>query len=194
MNGGHRRCVAGALVAGVACVLVGCGVPRQQAAESIPEREVPVGLRSSEPVNDQATVDREPVDLWFSRDGRLMSARHVIPSPVTASVAIAELLAGPTEDEQSDGLRSAIPDAAVVVSVETSRGGATVELSSGFGDIPVADQVLAVGQLVLTLTDLRGVGRVSFVVDDEAVTVPLPTGETAPGAVVRDDYLLLTMP
>ena len=102
------------------------------------------------------------------------------------------MLAGPSTSEQDESLRSAIPDPSAVVDVSVAGGVATVNLTAAFSEIPANDQVLAVGQLVLTLTDLRGIGRVRFVVDDVQVAVPLPNGETSEDSVSRDEYLVLT--
>jgi spore germination protein GerM len=186
------RRLAAPLAVALALVSVGCGVPAQGSASMIPDSEVPNGLRESSPADPGPAVDRQPIELWFADDEVLVNTRHVVPAPANASAALTELLAGPTAGERSSGLRSAIPDADAVVAVETARGGAVVELSTAFADIPVPDQVLAVGQLVLTLTDLRGIGRVSFVVGGEPVAVPLPNGDTSSDPVTRDDYLALT--
>jgi len=113
---------------------------------------------------------------------------------VTPQVALAELLSGPSEAEQNRSLRSAVPDAEVVIGVEVLGGVASVDLASTFSEIPASDQVLAVGQIVLTLTDLRGIGRVRFIVDEVQIAVPLPTGDASEGSVSRDDYIVLADP
>ncbi|MEX0847413.1 MAG: GerMN domain-containing protein [Ilumatobacteraceae bacterium] len=131
------------------------------------------------------------MDIWLVRDDELVTTRHLIEAPATAQAALTELLAGPTSAEQERSLRSAIPDASVVIDVELLRGVATVDLSPSFSDIPAQDQVFAVGQIVLTMTDLRGVGRVRFVVDDAQIAVPLPSGDTSEDTVSREDYLAM---
>ena len=138
-----------------------------------------------------AVADQEPIDVWLVRDELLSATRHRVDPPVTPRLALEELLAGPTSAEQNRSLRTAIPDASAVVSVEVSGGVASVGLASSFSEIPASDQVLAVGQIVLTLTDLRGIGRVRFLVDDAQIAVPLPTGDATEDSVSRDDYILL---
>jgi spore germination protein GerM len=103
----------------------------------------------------------------------------------------ADLLLGPTEQEQERGLRSAIPDPAVVNGVTLARGVASVDLTESFGEISPGDQLLAVGQFVLTLTDTRGVGSVQFLLDGEPIVVPVPTGEADEGPIFRDQFLEL---
>jgi hypothetical protein len=43
----------------------------------------------------------------------------------------------------------------------------------------------------LTLTDVRGVGGVQFLVDGTPVAVPIPTGETSDQPVFREQFLTL---
>jgi len=52
--------------------------------------------------------------------------------------------------------------------------------------------LLAVGQFVLTLTDLRGVGSVQFTVDGVPAAVPTPTGESTEQPAFREQFLELT--
>ena len=129
------------------------------------------------------------------------SATTVSSPPVTGSIRrrhrrrrSRKPLSGPTEAEQNRSLRTAIPGAAAVVEVSVARGVATVTLTPAFSEIPAADQVLAVGQIVLTLTDQRGIGRVRFVVDDASIAVPLPSGETSGDSVSRDEFIELADP
>lgn len=168
-----------------------CGVPTDSSPEVLSDADVPDGLKPVEaPVTEPAAVE-EDVDVWFLREGMLVSVRHRVAAPVDPAAAIAELLAGPSEDEQGQSLRSAIPDSSAVVGVTVARGVAAVSLAPEFAEIPASDQVLAVAQLVFTLTDLRGVGRVRFLVDDVQVAVPLPTGESTDESVSRDEYVAL---
>lgn len=185
-----RRCIGrAALTLGI--LVMGCGVPIEEQATSVAIDQVPEGLRPTDTTTPEEPVASELVDIWLVRDDELVTTRHLIEAPATAQAALTELLAGPTSAEQERSLRSAIPDASVVIDVELLRGVATVDLSPSFSDIPAQDQVFAVGQIVLTMTDLRGVGRVRFVVDDAQIAVPLPSGDTSEDTVSREDYLAM---
>lgn len=172
----------------------GCGVPDQPDAQPLSREEIPQGLHPSDTTVEVPPAQEASIDVWFVRDDRLVVTAHRVVAPAVAQTALAEVLAGPTEAEQGQALRSAIPDPSAVVNVEVGAGTAIVELSDSFGEIPAADQVLAVGQLVLTLTDLRGIGQVRFVVGGDEIAVPLPDGDTSTGPVSRDDFLALAGP
>ncbi len=174
---------------------VSCGVPAESSPRQIPQSAIPDALKPSDTVAVATSASPvERVDLWFVREGQLVSVRHSVPAPTDPTSVVDELLSGPTDSERSSSLRSAIPDAGAVEGVSVRAGKATVKLSTAFSEIPAADQLLAVAQLVLTLTDLRGIGLVEFTVGDAAVLVPLPHGDTSTGSVSRDDYLELSKP
>jgi hypothetical protein len=191
--GRHRRSVATVLVVVVstATLVGGCGVPTDDRADTIAPDDLPAGLRPSDSTTPDRPAELEPIDVWMVRDDRLSPTRHRVEPPVTPQLALTDLLTGPTDAEQNRSLRTAIADAAAVVSVEVIRGVATVSLAPTFSEIPAGDQVLAVGQIVMTLTDLRGIGRVDFVVDGAQIAVPLPTGDASEGTVSRDDFAVL---
>jgi len=171
--------------------LSGCGFPSENSAQRIADSDLPAGLRPSDTAVATTVVDTESATLWFVQDEKLVAVRHRLAAPVTIELITLDLLTGPQPAEQSRGLRSATPDTDAVLQVSLTRGTAVVQLSASFADIPANDQVFAIGQLVLTLTDFRGVGSVQFVRDDEPIAVPLPTGETTDTVVFRDDYISL---
>jgi spore germination protein GerM len=190
MSAGRRLGAVVALALVLASpAMASCGVPLQDEAELIPIDETPVGLRPPEAGGSPPVDQRELIDLWFVRGDQLALVRRRVIAPVTPLVASDALLAGPTDAERNQSLRSALVDAEAVLDIEIARGQATVSLSSEFSVIPAADQVLAIGQLVLTLTDQRGIGRIRFVVDGASITVPLPNGRSRAGLVSREDYL-----
>lgn len=188
-----RRAASKIAASVLALALGACGVPLEDEPQGVPAGEVPEGLRPVDSVAPPVTAATEPVTVWFVREGELVPVEHRVERPAGPTAAVTELLAGPSAGEQQRALRSAIPDPAAVVEVVVAGGIATVALTPAFSEIPSADQVLAVGQLVLTLTDLRGVGLVRFLIDDVDIAVPLPSGEAADRPVSRDDYFELTL-
>ena len=64
----------------------------------------------------------------------------------------------------------------------------TVELGASFVDLPPIEQRLAIAQIVLTLTGLRGIGQVVFTRDREVTGVPLPDGILTSAPVAAEDF------
>ena len=122
--------------------------------------------------------------------GQLVFVATPLPAGAALSQISAALQAGPdTLGDLGAGLRSAVPDQPEIRATDNNAGVAVVELPDGFFDsIPVADQRLAVAQIVLTLTDSRGIGQVQF-----NVAVPRPSGALAPAGqpLSRNDFLSL---
>ncbi len=177
-------------VFGSLLLLAGCGFPQDRRATPVPEHELPIGLRS-DPTATTVPTSTEPATIWFVSGNRLVRVRHDVESPVSVTTVTNELLTGPSAAEQDGGLRSGLPDPTVVVDAELTRGTARVQLAPSFTEISPEDQILAVGQLVLTLTNLPGIGGVQFSLDGAPVAVPLPSGESSDQPVFRDDFIVL---
>jgi len=134
-------------------------------------------------------VQTEPVRLYFITNGQLTYVTQAVPAPAAPQLIIKALQAGP-QGELGFALRTAVPSRAAV-NVQTNAGIAVVDLPPGFFDsIAVTDQRLVIGQIVLTLTDSRGVGQVQF---NQAV--PKPSGEVMPSGqlLTKNDFQTLLL-
>jgi spore germination protein GerM len=187
-----RRLVATTALVSACLAGATCGFPADNTAEPIAAERLPDGLRTDQTAAPSTVAGQERATIWLIDDDHLTAVRHLVNRPVTVASIVKDLLAGPSAIEQASGLRSALPDASLVSDVELVRGAATVSVSPEFAHIPPADQLFAVGQLVLTLTDARGVGGVKFVRDDAPIAVPLPTGETSEGPVYREQFIAMS--
>ncbi len=176
------RAVLRVLVALVAAALVaGCGVSAQDTAEA-----VSTGARTAAPSGDGDRTAGSRLVVYLVRGARLAPLERRFRIPTTAA-ALAELLAGPTRAEAADGVRTAVAPEVVGVEDVLSEGATTVVLTRGFTGITGGDQLLAVAQVVWTLTELETVDRVTFTVEGVRVEVPTDAGLSA-GPVDRDDY------
>lgn len=151
-----------------------------------------VATSTSDIETSTSLVQTELVRLYFIASGQLTYVNQPLPSPVSLQVIISALQSGPPPD--TPGLRSAIPAAFngqdIIVAPPDGTGIARVDLPDQFFDrVAAGDQRLVIAQLVLTLTDSRGIGQVTF---DQPVTKP--SGEfVAPGQPVSHlDYQVLT--
>jgi hypothetical protein len=202
-RGAARRLGAAASSLGlvIALTTLGCGVPDDGGARTIAMDDIPFGLADpsttstttasslASPPIDYPTTTRlaEPVLLFFARDADFVPVTRRLPYPVSVTSVIAALARGPQPGDEPPGIRSVIgPED--VENIRVRAGIASVELSSRLQELPLAEQRLAVAQLVLTLTDRPGIGQVLFTVNDEAVEVPRLNGSIARGPVSRDDY------
>jgi hypothetical protein len=134
-------------------------------------------------------VPTETVRLYFITSGQL----NFVPTPLPAGPSLGQIMAalqaGPPNNELGVGLRNAVPDDVEIGVTDNNAGVAIVVLPEGFFDgMVVADQRLATAQIVLTLTDSRGIGQVQF---NQAVQKPSGALTPAGQSLSRNDFIAL---
>ncbi|MGY1634636.1 GerMN domain-containing protein [Geodermatophilus sp. SYSU D01186] len=164
-----------------ALLLVGCGVR----AETRPEPVTTPAAPSSN--GDNGPPGAGPrLTVFFVRGADLAPVERRTRATTTAA-ALDQLVEGPTRAEVRAGLRTALPPEVVGVDEVLSDGLTTVSVTRGFTGITGGNQLLAVAQIVWTLTALPTVTTVRFVVEGTPVEVPTDGGLTD-RPVGRDDY------
>jgi spore germination protein GerM len=134
----------------------------------------------------------QPVTLCFVRDGRLVVTARSLAAPVSLESALHALAAPPTD--AGPLLRMALTDASLLRTVKLAAGVAQVDLQAAISQLTGEEQLLAVAQMVCTLTARPGVGQVSFTLDGSLLAVPKGDGSLATSPVARDDYASLLVP
>lgn len=167
----------------VALLVTACGVPLDAAPEVIavdlgdmPELDLPVG------------DDLEAVTFYLIEQGNLVPVTHELPIPVEAGAVAGFLVEGIDPTQKGSGLRTSIPTGTRVLTVDDENGVVRVNLSRDFAAVGGEEELLAVAQVVLTLTDLDDVGAVAFELEGVATDVPLPNGALSDDPVGADDY------
>ena len=174
-------------------VLVGCGVVSQDSAEKTDPQQAPFGLLDR---NRGAEVggrsgDREAV-VFLTKDDRLVRTIRSLAPPVTLDGLLESLKQGPTRTE----LRGRSALARCPTTTRSSRpcsagGTALVDLGKPFTAPFNADQVLALAQIVFTLTARPGVGQVQFTLQDATIETPRARRVRDYGSGLADDYVTL---
>lgn len=187
------------VVAVIATVLVaGCGVRLDAAPQPIPSGAIPT---ISVPTSVSATPSAPStgrVRVWFvQEDGLVPVITDLSREPLVAPAeVVAALAAGPPPEPADEGVRSLVVDPITddpLVSVPadapvTEAGSVVVVLAPAASALPPGEQVLLLGQLVLSLT---GAGYPSVTFVDEAgalAAVPLPGGRLLDRPAVARDY------
>lgn len=170
--------------------VAGCGIDTQSNADVMAE-EVPFELLEPAPTTTTTSPVGVDVELWFiDAEGLLQPVvRRLETVPIPAEL-VTEL-----DEPPSDlvGLRTAL-DEGLVSSAVVQQGVALVDLSEEFADLPPSDQVLALGQLVYTLTGRPGIGSVSFQLEGSPVPIPQGDGVVTTDPVAREAYANLVSP
>ncbi len=172
----------------------GCGIPPDEGAILAEPGDVPFDLldpSSGATSTIGTTAPSTPLaraTIFLVQGDRLAAAGRELPVPLSAQSVAESLVSGPTDSEVALGLRTALLADDLIRSVGVTGGIATVDLGPAFAEIGGRDQILALAQIVSTLTGLPGVGRVTFTLEGNQVGVPRGDGALTTGSVSRDDY------
>jgi hypothetical protein len=193
-----RKLIAILALAGVgAGAAAGCGIPTEDTAILARSEDVPFDLMAEIPETTSSTsgspsgTSTTRATIFLVQGERLAPVERDVPAPPSGDGVIEALERGPTRSEAALGLRSALVGSDVIRSIGVTGGIARVDLGTGFTDIVGRDQIMALAQIVSTVTGLPGVGRVAFTLAGEPVGVPRGDGAVTTESVSRDDYALL---
>lgn len=167
----------------------GCGVGPQPYPQNLSRTSVPYGLLQATPsptVRYRAGQIRRTI--FLVRGNRLVSATALVPVPGRIDQIVRVLFSGVSSAQSAAGLRSAIPDGTHLLSFDLTGRRAHLDLSQIFTKARSADQILAVAQLVFTVTASGEIGTVTFSVANKSIEVPLPGGALATGPVTPSLY------
>lgn len=210
----RRMVLVLAALAALTVAAAACGAPKSSGFSPIALGNIPDGLTGTttttttppttstiELIETTTTIEQPTtttpnaaVTLYFITGQQLASQQQYTSSSPEALVVLGLLGDGP--ENPVGGQRTAIPKDSTF-RISDFRGVLTVELPPDFFDRVGAsdpgDERLAVGQIVLTLTNLRGVSQVRFTVNNEPIGVPMGNGETSDsgGVLVKEDYAAL---
>lgn len=193
-----RRAFPAALSAVTVAALSACGVPLDSAPQPIPSGAIPTVSVPTSAAPSPTTTSAGRVRVWFVQDDGLVPViTELLREPIVPPANIvAALAAGPSAEQAEEGIRSIVVDPitdAPLISVPvddpvSEAGSVVVVLAPAASALPPGEQVLLLGQVVLSLTG-AGYSSVSFV--DEAgalAAVPLPGGRLLDRPAVARDY------
>ncbi len=121
----------------------------------------------------------------------LAPSSRIVPSPVGLSTVIQQLLLGPSAIEKSAGYRSALPKNEVLVSAELRAKVGYINFAEPFTALPRAQQLLAVGELVLTADDAGATDGIVIKVAGVTQALLMPNGQRATLVTKKNFEVLL---
>ncbi|MGB8022001.1 MAG: hypothetical protein WCF04_12290 [Candidatus Nanopelagicales bacterium] len=172
----------------------GCGVDVQRGAESLPSGALPTESLTTAPTSSSATPSVRRTAVYFVSGRGLEGVDEPIQDR-SANGVLAALSLGPPPARVAE-LRTLLDDPLTgepmltVVSVSPS-GHVVLASSDAYRLLPANDQVLLVGQVVLSLDE---VGLSSVLITDQngtPLSLSLPDGRVQEGPATADDYEVL---
>ncbi len=169
------------------CIALGaCGVPGQNAPTQLDDNDVRVPAHATTTSLPQGTPIRH-VELCLVSDRQLTAIVAELPTPLSVGATL-EALVNAAQGTLPAGTRSALNEANVVSAKATTNGTANIDLNGDFSQISPTDQLLAIAQIVCTLTSLPGIGQVHFTQQGRSVDIPRADSSLTSKSVSRDDY------
>ncbi len=195
-HGSTRRGEQCAAIA-VVSVAAGCGVTTSDDVEVADAEDVPFGLLEPDrvPVALQPVTGAVVVQLYlFDPDSSaLVPVTRQVGSAGIEAVA-AELVTGPTTSESFLGLQSALTDIDAIDGIDIEGSTALVDLNDSFTTLGGSDQIIAIAQLVFTVTERPRLDRLVVSVNGENVEVPRDDGTLTRDPLTRTDYRSFSPP
>jgi len=205
-----------AILCGLALLAVACGVPSSGSFNPIDQRAIPDQLietttttttipptttstilpsttstiqELSTSTTAEPTTSTSPaglVTMYFLSGAQIYPVQQLLSTPVSVDKALNALTLGP-QGPTAIGYRTAIPPGSRFQFTVDPLSVVEVEIPDNFFEqIALPDQLLAVAQIVLTLTELGGVAQVRFLKHGQPIGVFL-----AGGSVSRPDQVLV---
>lgn len=185
---GSKVVVVGVLLVGL---VAGCGVGAEDQARPV---DATVAVQ---PTPGQTTDATRTTLVWMVKNQALVRTVRSVASPPSVEELLATLVSGPTGSESRRGISTRLSAtdvlAASTFDLDVPEGTAAVVVGDALRAQPADEQILALGQVVLTLTS-AGYEQVVFVGEDgEVVAVPGASGAILTGPVSASDYASLRL-
>lgn len=195
----HRclnRIAVGAATLGLFAVVAACGSSSPD-MQSPPTKAIPSSTAPTSTIPPSSTTQpaaRTSLMVYFLRSGKIDVAHRTVAATIRlATVAMTELLAGPSGDDQAAGLATAVPMGTRLLGINIASGVATVDLSgtfaSGGGSLSMTGRL---AQVTYTLTQFPTVRGVVFHLDGRSVTAFGGEGIVLDHPATRADFESLT--
>jgi len=180
----------------VASLLAACGIPTSDQASVVAKKDIPLRLLSPKvpPSSTSSTLPSSGTvqPIYFIDDAKqLVEVPRTVAAPTDLELVLNALLRGPSATQTALGLSTALPPNLRIRSTTAVNDVIIIRLNKAFTSISGDDQILAVGQLVLTATRQPGVTKISFVVAGAVVPVPIDSGASTTAPVTAGDYSTL---
>jgi hypothetical protein len=183
----HSRGARCAVLLSTLAVTAGCALGPQQ--EPVALSSTPGNGRPSRQQTGAATV-KVSERVYLVHNGSLVQVRRSTPLRNTHLQTVIGALFEPLRfTERNEGLRTALPRVDKPVAVHVSDHLASLQLPPGFDGLAVSEQILAVGQLVFTISANSAAFRVEFTDGKKEIPVPDGGGRLVDHPVTRADYV-----
>ena len=180
---GRRR--SWGIAAATVALLSGCSVGGQATPVPLAGGRLPTAVRVPGPIG---TGPGRIGPVFFLQGDHLAAQLAWLPSRDPVDQALADLVAGPAPTGASAELRSALPGSVDRLGSTLTDGVAVVDLPTTLDRLGAHNEILAVAQIVFTITAEPGITGVRLTSDGAPMEIPTGSGRLVTRAVTRQDY------
>ena len=173
MSPTRRGSLALCVVVALCVAVVGCGIPLDDEPRAL-SGSVNADPGAQTPATGDASDDT--AFLFYVHNDGLVAVSTGVPDGNPDTVLTALLSTKPSGPD-ADQLISQIPSGTRLLNLEQTGNRVMVDLSSEFAAVNGPALQLAVGQIVLTLTDIQSIRTVAFRIEGKDATVSSPRGD-----------------
>jgi spore germination protein GerM len=174
-------------VAACAAVTVSCAIREDPAPRDIAEKDRPDLVAGNAAAGGEGGTARVYLLVPDDGAGRRLQAvrRNVLETPQDL---IASLLQGPTSDELSEQVRTALPSGLTLLSSRTDSGTLTLDFSEELRELTGDSLINAIAQIVWTTSQIEGIEAFRVLVEGQAEQWPSLSGELQADLLTVFDY------
>jgi spore germination protein GerM len=136
-----------------------------------------------------AQTPTEAVIIYLVKGPDLIRRTRLTSSSFTPESLIELIASGPTEQERELEIRSALGSTPLVIeSLNVTNETMTLDLASGFAELPGEEQTLLIGQIVLSLFENFPLSAISVTLAGAPTAVLGPGGEVIERPIFPSDF------
>lgn len=173
------------IAAAAVALLSGCSVGGQAAPVPLAGGRLPTAVRVPGPIG---TGPGRIGPVFFLQGDHLAAQLAWLPSRDPVDQALADLVAGPAPTGTRAELRSALPGSVDRLASTLTDGVAVVDLPTTLDRLGAHNEILAVAQIVFTITAEPGITGVRLTSGGSPMEIPTGSGRLVTRAVTRQDY------
>jgi spore germination protein GerM len=173
-----------------AVFLASCGFNENSSVELLDEANYSISISSPPSTNAQPNQLQEGIVIYLISDTGLRTHSLIVSSPITAETVTAALNGPFDENVTARGLRTGFYESSdLITDISTAGSVATIDLSESFTELPGDEQLLILGQIVLSIIANTEITSINFTSNNIAIKIPNANGKLIRGAAQRADFV-----
>lgn len=176
------------------CLLASCSIRGENVDHVLPSDTYVVNFPTTETTLTPAPtpVSKVGVIIYMIFEDGLLGRSRLIEPTSDPEIVIELLATGPDSYETAAGIRSGLfSEVALITSVGIDGRAIVIDLEKSFADVPGGEQILILGQIVLSLFAFSDIEGVQFTMESQPVSVVGASGKSIDRLITRSDFAIL---